>query len=142
MRRAPALLLLAAAALPAMAAPSWQFDTGEAVAYLHYGEGAESRLGLFCSPGFGTVGLYVELPGLALPEAGGAKLAITAAGQRFTYQAAAVQAGLQLMLGADDPLMVAFASGGKALFEAEGKALEVPLDGADFAGLARACRGL
>lgn len=135
-------MALGMAATAAQAEPSWQFDNGDVVAYLHYGEGAESQLGLFCSPGFGTVGLYVELPGLAMAEGSSAKLAITAAGQRFTYEAGSVQAGLQLMVGADDPLMVALAQSGSAQFEAEGKRLEVPLEGADVPGLARACRGL
>lgn len=142
MRRLLVSLLICCGALPALAMPAWQFDNGEAVAFLHYGDGAESQLGFFCSPGFGTVGIYAEIPGVAIAEGGGAKLAITAAGQRFTYDAGMVQAGLQVMVGADDPVMVAFASGGSAILEAEGKSLEVPLAGADVAGLARACRGL
>ena len=115
----------------AHAETGWKFEGGEEAAFLHYGDG----LGFFCTPGMGTVGIYAEVPQAAATET----LSFTASGQRFSYPAVSIQTGLQVRLSPDDPLFAAMAAGGMMRVEAGGAAVEVPLAGADIAGLQRAC---
>ena len=115
----------------AQAETGWKFASGEEAVFLHYGDG----LGFFCTPGMGTVGIYAEVPQAAATET----LSFTAAGQRFSYPSVSVQTGLQIRVAADDPLFSAMAMGGEMRVEAGGAGVDVPLNGADVAGLQRAC---
>lgn len=115
----------------AHAETGWKFQAGAEAAFLHYGDG----LGFFCTPGSGAVGVYAEIP-----QAGaGESLGFTIAGQSFSHSAGAMQKGFQAMISADDPLFSAMAGGGVMRVEAGGAFVDVPLAGADVAGLQGAC---
>ena len=128
------------AATPALAAePHWEMQVSEHVAFLHLADAAQGSIGFFCTPGFGTVGMFVEVPGFAAPDASSQELAVRVGSTRFVYETGALQGGLQAMLAADDPLFAAMARAQSLHLEAGGKGLEVPLQDADFAALQQAC---
>jgi hypothetical protein len=109
----------------------WKFAANDEAVFLHYGDG----LGFFCTQGMGTVGIYAEVPQAAATET----LSFAASGQRFSYTATSIQTGLQVRVSADDPLFSAMSAGGVMRVEAGGAGVDVPLDGADIAGLQKAC---
>lgn len=121
------------AAVPAHAETGWKFQAGAEAAFLHYGDG----LGFFCSPGSGAVGIYAEVPQAGSSE----NLGFRIADQSFSHVAGVMQTGFQAMVSADDPLFSAMARGGVMRVEAGGAFVEVPLAGADIAGLQGACAG-
>ena len=129
-----------AAATPALAAePHWEMQVTDHVAFLHLADAAQGGIGFFCTPGFGTVGMFVEVPGFSAPDATSQQLAVSVGATRLVYETGALQGGLQAMLAADDPLFAAMAGADSLRLEADGKGFDVPLAGADFTGLQQAC---
>ena len=138
----PCLLAIFAGMDAAKAGPAWHFNAGEAASHLSYGQGDATQLALFCSSGFGLIGIYAEVPGLATDMAQEIDVKVKFLDVTLEYPAGIVQDGVQWMVTADDPLWGQLNKSPEINILADGRALKVPLQGANFTGLVQSCGGL
>ena len=130
-----------AAAGPCMAQPQWEFSAGEMASHLSYGEGAATEFALFCSSGFGMVGLYAEIPGLDIGSAQEIDVNVSFSDGVMNFPGGLVQDGVQWMVNVEDPLLAKLADAPQVTVSAAGKSLQLAMQGADVAGLVKACGG-